>query len=76
MTNTELPPDWRSLADQLAAKYQLVKGPLGLPGHELDMLRPKSVDELINEEEFNHDGRLPYWADVWPGARAGKAIAP
>lgn len=68
MTNFALPPDWRTLADQLAAKYRLVKGPLGLPGWELEILRPASVDDLISEEEFNQDGRLPYWADVWPSA--------
>ncbi|MGC4002716.1 MAG: methyltransferase domain-containing protein [Pirellulales bacterium] len=58
----------QSLADELAAKYELVKGPLGLVGHELTFVRPKSVDELISEDEFNADGRLPYWADVWPSA--------
>jgi predicted nicotinamide N-methyase len=59
---------WQHLSDELASRYELCKGPLGLPGHELTMVRPKSVDELINEEEFNQDGRLPYWADVWPSA--------
>ncbi|MDX1964994.1 MAG: methyltransferase domain-containing protein [Pirellulales bacterium] len=56
------------VADALAAKYELVKGPLGLPGHLLEILRPRSVDALISEAEFNQDGRLPYWADVWPSA--------
>ncbi len=58
----------QQLADELAAKYQLVKGPLGLPDHQLTIVRPRSVDELIDEGEFNADGRLPYWADVWPSA--------
>jgi ETFB lysine methyltransferase len=64
----QTPEHWRALADQLAAKYDLVKGPLGLPDQQLTILRPRSVDDLIDEKEFNHDGRLPYWADVWPSA--------
>jgi predicted nicotinamide N-methyase len=59
---------WQQLSDELASRYELCKGPLGLPGHELTFVRPKSVDALISEEEFNQDGRLPYWADVWPSA--------
>jgi predicted nicotinamide N-methyase len=34
------------------------------------VLRPESVDNLISEEDFNRDERLPYWADIWPSALA------
>jgi len=33
--------------------------------------RVKDIDALLNvisDEEFNKDERLPYWADVWPSA--------
>jgi predicted nicotinamide N-methyase len=36
---------------------------------ELMLLRPKFSDRLINEEAFDNDERLPYWAEVWPAAR-------
>lgn len=36
----------------------------------LDVLLPRSADALIDESEFNTDERLPYWADLWPSARA------
>src|SRR5690606_17922121 len=25
--------------------------------------------ELLDEQEFNRDGRIPYWAELWPSAR-------
>jgi predicted nicotinamide N-methyase len=28
------------------------------------------ADDLIDEEEFDKDERLPYWAEIWPSARA------
>jgi predicted nicotinamide N-methyase len=34
--------------------------------------RPESADALLNlitEEDFQRDDRLPYWADVWPSSR-------
>ena len=31
---------------------------------------PVSADELIDEEEFDRDERLPYWAELWPSALA------
>ena len=37
---------------------------------ELSLLRPVAPDELIDEEAFAHDEFLPYWAELWPAARA------
>ncbi|MEK7240324.1 MAG: methyltransferase domain-containing protein [Gemmatimonadota bacterium] len=31
---------------------------------------PRSVDDLINEADFERDERLPYWAELWPSAIA------
>lgn len=36
----------------------------------LDVLLPRAADELIDEADFDADERLPYWADLWPSARA------
>ena len=35
-----------------------------------ELLLPANADALIDESEFNTDERLPYWADLWPAARA------
>ncbi len=40
-------------------------GPLSL-----EILLPDAAEELIDEAEFDVDERLPYWADLWPSARA------
>ena len=31
---------------------------------------PVSADDLIDEEDFDRDERLPYWAELWPSAVA------
>lgn len=40
------------------------------------ILRPANSDDLIREEDFVKDERLPYWADVWPSSiiLAGKLL--
>lgn len=32
------------------------------------ILRPRNSDDLIREEDFVEDERLPYWADIWPSS--------
>jgi predicted nicotinamide N-methyase len=59
---------WSALEQSLRSRFELTSGPVSWAGHTLDILRPKSVDDLICEDDFNRDGRLPYWADVWPSA--------
>src|SRR6476469_10426314 len=37
---------------------------------ELELRRPAAPDALIDEEAFADDEFLPYWAELWPAARA------
>lgn len=60
--------DWQSLAESLAGEFDVVEQRLALGEREYRLLKPRSPDELISEEDFNRDERLPYWADVWPSA--------
>jgi predicted nicotinamide N-methyase len=53
----------------LAGQFELTETTYQVLDQAFDMLRPRSVDELIDEDDFNRDERLPYWADVWPSAR-------
>jgi predicted nicotinamide N-methyase len=39
-------------------------------GIELSLLRPASAEALIDEQAFEHDEFLPYWAELWPAAIA------
>ena len=34
------------------------------------VVHPASVDDLLDEEDFEHEERLPYWAELWPSAVA------
>jgi predicted nicotinamide N-methyase len=40
-----------------------------IDGRRYGLWRPRNVDDLICEEEFAIDERIPYWADCWPSAR-------
>jgi len=42
------------------------------PGRSVSLLRPPSADELIDEDAFDEDEFLPYWAELWP---SGVALA-
>lgn len=33
-----------------------------------NILKPANPDDLIREEDFVKDERLPYWADIWPSS--------
>jgi len=39
-------------------------------GFHVSVLLPAASDALIDEAEFDADERLPYWAELWPSARA------
>ena len=41
--------------------------PLG--DHSITLVHPANADDLITEADFVADGRLPYWADLWPSSR-------
>jgi predicted nicotinamide N-methyase len=43
---------------------------LTVGGVRLELLRPSSPEALIDEEAFADDEFLPYWAELWPAARA------
>lgn len=39
-------------------------------GRELQLLAPRSAEELLDADDFDRDERLPYWADLWPSSYA------
>jgi predicted nicotinamide N-methyase len=43
---------------------------------ELSLLRPVSPDALLDEEAFERDEFLPYWAELWPAATALASALP
>ena len=51
---------------------KLVEHELEIAGRPLAILRPPSADELIDEDAFDEEEFLPYWAELWP---SGVALA-
>lgn len=49
--------------------FDVVTEPVTVAGLTIQVLRPRSAEDLIDEEEYARDERLPYWADVWPSGR-------
>lgn len=43
---------------------------IGLPGGEVELMRPPDAEALISEEAFDHEEFLPYWAELWASAIA------
>ena len=50
----------------------LVEEVVPLPGRELAVLRPRDAEALLDEDAFEHEERMPYWAELWP---SGVALA-
>lgn len=57
------------LADQLRAQFDVVEETVSVAGIDYRMLHPRSTDDLIDDHDFIHDERIPYWAEIWPSAR-------
>lgn len=53
----------------LAEQFDLASVDVPLAGRTLRLHRPRSTEDLLCEEEFRQDERLPYWAELWPSAR-------
>ena len=46
----------------------LVEETVTVAGRELRIVRPRDAVELLDEEAFEHEEFLPYWAELWPSA--------
>lgn len=59
-----------SLEAELRARFDVREERFAHAGWAVEMILPRAADELIDETEFADDERLPYWAELWPSARA------
>lgn len=46
----------------------LVTDSVTVAGRTLLIAHPRSAEDLIDEDDYARDERLPYWADLWPSA--------
>lgn len=54
----------------------LVEEVVPIGGRDLRLLRPRDAEALLDEEAFEREEFLPYWAELWPSAVAlARAVA-
>jgi len=59
-------PEPRPAARLSAERLDLVEERVSLCDRELSLLRPRDAEALLDEEAFEHEEFLPYWAEPWP----------
>jgi predicted nicotinamide N-methyase len=65
-----------ALVTALHSRFRTSVEDATVDAHTFSILKPANSDDLIREEDFVKDERLPYWADVWPSSLilAGKLL--
>jgi predicted nicotinamide N-methyase len=54
----------------------LVEEVVPLDGRDLRLLRPRDAEALLDDDAFEREEFLPYWAELWPSSLAlARAIA-
>ena len=56
------------LLSHLGGRTGLAESRIEVGRSAYSLLHPADADALIDEEEFDQDERLPYWAELWPSA--------
>src|SRR5436190_17395002 len=60
----------------LQTRFDLVEATVPLPTRTLSILRPRSAEALLDEEAFEREEFLPYWAELWASGEAlARAVA-
>lgn len=57
------------LEADLSRRFRTRETVVDLERRDVTILHPANADDLISEEDFSRDERLPYWADLWPSAK-------
>ncbi|HET6760828.1 MAG TPA: methyltransferase domain-containing protein [Gemmatimonadaceae bacterium] len=60
--------DGEALVGALTRRFRTSVEDATVDEHTFSILKPANSDDLIREEDFVKDERLPYWADVWPSS--------
>lgn len=57
-----------ALVASLERRFVTVNDDVAAGGRAINVLRPRSAEDLISEDDFDRDERLPYWAELWPSS--------
>jgi ETFB lysine methyltransferase len=60
--------DGEALVGALTRRFRTSVEDATVDQRTFSILKPENSDDLIREEDFVKDERLPYWADVWPSS--------
>lgn len=66
---TSGPQSSLEVPEPLRRRFEVARSEVTVAGRTYDLLRPRNIDDLICEEDFNIDDRIPYWAECWPSGR-------
>lgn len=58
-----------ALKRELERRFRTSTRQVQLGGLDVTLLSPANADDLISEDDYVMDERLPYWADLWPSAQ-------
>ncbi len=57
-----------ALVESLQRRFRTAVVDVTVNDRKFRILKPANPDDLIREEDFVKDERLPYWADIWPSS--------
>ena len=57
-----------ALETELLRRFRTTETAVQVRRHAVSILHPANSDDLITEEDYVRDERLPYWADLWPSS--------
>jgi predicted nicotinamide N-methyase len=63
-------PERDPLETELRARFDVRTERFAVGGFDVELLLPRTPEDLIDVSAFNSDERLPYWAELWPSGRA------
>jgi predicted nicotinamide N-methyase len=63
-----MPAEPNASLKTLGSRFDLVSTELTIAARGTRVWHPRSAEDLIDEEAFDRDERLPYWADIWPSS--------
>lgn len=67
-------PDTRlplaALESLMRRRFRVRETEVPVKGGIVRIIHPASADDLISEDDYVRDERLPYWADLWPSSIA------
>ncbi len=79
-STVDMPPaqKYQTLHAKLTERFRIVTVTVSVRDTTVALQRPRNAEELITPEDFEHDERLPYWAELWPSSSvlAARLAAP